>query len=250
LEPLITFDAGQTLVDLDLELLARRLEERGVRVAPAALAGAAPAAWRRYDELVDANRGHPWHELMATLLGGVGVDDPALVDWLWREQPRMNLWRRAIPDMVALARELAAGGAPRARRTNKEGARAALLEEIGLAAPFAAIVDSGRVGIEKPDRRIFDHALARTGRATGIHIGDSWTADVEGALGAGWRAVWYGRRAAAAEELRAGGSSGRAPDLRAGGSSGRALPPGVAVAPSAGEVRAALARWGVPITAR
>lgn len=225
MQPLLTFDAGQTLVELDLDFLARRLEERGVRVAPAALAAAAPAAWRRYDELVDASRGHPWRELMAALLAGAGADDPALVDWLWREQPRANLWRRPIPDMVALARELAAAGAAVAVLSNSEGRLAELLEEIGLAAPFVEIVDSGRVGIEKPDRRIFEHALARTGRETGIHIGDSWTADVEGALGAGWRAVWYGRRAA---------RGGAADDPR------------VAVARSAGEVRAALARWGAP----
>jgi putative hydrolase of the HAD superfamily len=224
LEPLITFDAGQTFLELDLDFLARRLEERGVRVAAAALAEAAPAAWRRYDELVDQSHGHPWHELMTALLAGAGVHDPALVDWLWREQPRANLWRRPIPDMAALARELAAAGAAVAVLSNSEGRLAELLEEIGLAAPFAAIVDSGRVGIAKPDRRIFEHALARTGRETGIHIGDSWTADVEGALGAGWRAVWYGRRA-----VDGGGVD----------------PARVAIARSAGEVRAALARWGV-----
>jgi HAD superfamily hydrolase (TIGR01549 family) len=222
LTPLVTFDAGQTLIDLDLELLARRLAERGVRVAPAALGDAAPAAWRRYDELVDTSHGHPWQELMAALLAGAGVRQAGLVEWLWQEQPRVNLWRRPIPDMVALARELAAAGIAVAVLSNSEGRLAELLEEIGLAAPFLAIIDSGRIGIEKPDRRIFEHALARTGRAAGIHIGDSWTADVEGALGAGWRAVWYGRRAAPVADPR------------------------VAVARSAADVRAALGRWGVP----
>jgi putative hydrolase of the HAD superfamily len=228
LEPLVTFDAGQTLVELDLELLARRLAERGARVQPAALAGAVAPAWRRYDELVDErpDHGHPWHELMATLLAAAGVepagDRPGLVDWLWSEQPRRNLWRRPIPDMVALARELAAAGARVAVLSNSEGTLAELFEEIGLASTFAAVIDSGRFGVAKPDRRIFDHALARTGRASGIHIGDSWSADVEGALGAGWRAVWYGRRIAPVADPR------------------------VAVARTAGEVRAALARWGVP----
>jgi putative hydrolase of the HAD superfamily len=222
LEPLITFDAGQTLVELDLAFLARRLEERGVRVVPAALAEAAPAAWRRFDELVDARRGHPWHDLVATLLIGAGVADPApLVDWLWTEQPRANLWRQPISDMVELARDLVAAGATVAVLSNSEGRLAELLREIGLADPFAAILDSGRLGMEKPDRRIFEHALAVTGRASGIHIGDSWSADVEGALGAGWRAVWYGRRAVPVDDPR------------------------VAVTRSAAEVRAALARWGV-----
>src|SRR5262245_14157399 len=131
LDPLITFDAGQTLVELDLDLLARRLAERGVHTDPAALAGAAPAAWRRYDELVDERRGHPWHELIGTLLAGAGVNEPALVDWLWQEQRRMNLFRRAIPDMVALARELAAAGAAVAVLSNSEGKLAEFFEEIG-----------------------------------------------------------------------------------------------------------------------
>src|SRR5688572_12666354 len=51
-KPVITFDAGQTLVELDLDFLARRLDERGVVVEPAALGAAAPAAWAKYDELV------------------------------------------------------------------------------------------------------------------------------------------------------------------------------------------------------
>lgn len=219
--PLITFDAGQTLVELDLDFLARRLDERGATVAPGALERAAPAAWRRYDELVDAERGHPWHELMAALLEGAGVADPApLVDWLWAEQRRANLWRRPIDDMVALARELAAAGAPVAVVSNSEGRLAELLAEIGIADPFAAVIDSGRLGIEKPDRRIFDHALDLLHAREGIHIGDSWSADVAGALGAGWRAIWYGRRAAPVDDPR------------------------VSIAHDAGEVRAALARWG------
>lgn len=225
MEPLITFDAGQTIIDLDLELLARRLAERGVQVEPAALGAAAPAAWRRYDELVDGSCGHPWRELMTALLAGAGAERPGIVDWLWDEQPRVNLWRRPIADMIELARALAAGGATVAVLSNSEGRLAELLEEIGLAAPFAAIVDSGRLGIEKPDRRIFEHALAVTGRRAGIHIGDSWPADVEGALGAGWRAIWYGRRAAPVEDPR------------------------VAWAKTAGDVRAALARWGVAAAA-
>lgn len=195
--PVVTFDAGQTLIDLDLGFLARRLAERGVTVGTTALAAAAPEAWRRYDALVDPGGGHPWRALMATLLRGAGVArvDP-LVDWLWDEQPRANLWRAQLPGMVALARELAARGVRVAVLSNSEGRLAELLAEIGIADAFAAVIDSGRLGIEKPDRRIFDHTLAVLGaRGPGIHIGDSWPADIAGALGAGWRAIWFGRRA-------------------------------------------------------
>jgi HAD superfamily hydrolase (TIGR01549 family) len=219
----VTFDAGQTVIDLDLEFLARRLAERGVTAPIPALAAAAPAAWRRYDELVDPAGGHPWRELMTVLLRHAGVAEAAivpLVDWLWDEQPRANLWRAQVPGMVALARELTARGIAVAVLSNSEGRLAELLAEIGIADAFAAVIDSGRVGIEKPDRRIFDHTLEMLGAsAPGIHIGDSWPADVAGALGAGWRAIWFGRRATPVADPR------------------------VAIARDADDVRAILADW-------
>lgn len=221
--PVVTFDAGQTVVDLDLAFLARRLAERGVAIERSALATAVPDAWRRYDALVDPAGSHPWRELMSVLLGGAGIaaDRIApLVDWLWDEQPRANLWRAEIPGMVALARELAACGVRVAVLSNSEGRLAELLVEIGIADAFAAVVDSGRVGVAKPDRRIFDHALAALGATRpGIHVGDSWSADVAGALGAGWRAIWFGRRATPVADPR------------------------VAIARDAGDVRAVLAQW-------
>jgi putative hydrolase of the HAD superfamily len=125
--------------------------------------------------------------------------------------------------MVALARELAAAGVRVAVLSNSEGRLAELLDDIGIARAFAAIIDSGRVGIEKPDPRIFAHALAVLGGdGPAVHIGDSWAADVQGALDAGWRAIWYGRRAHAVDDER------------------------VAIAHDAAGVRAALAAWGVP----
>jgi putative hydrolase of the HAD superfamily len=211
------------VIDLDLAFLARRLAERGVTVEPAALAAAAPAAWRRYDERVDPAGGHPWRDFMASLLAGAGVAADriaALVDWLWDEQPRANLWRGEIPGMVALVRELAGRGVRVGILSNSEGHLAELLDEIGIADAFHAIIDSGRVGIEKPDRRIFDHALAALGvTRPGIHIGDSWPADIAGALGAGWRAIWFGRRATLVDDPR------------------------VAIARDAADVRAVLDRW-------
>jgi putative hydrolase of the HAD superfamily len=221
---IVTFDAGQTLVDLDLDFLATRLGDRGVAVAAGALAAAAPEAWRVYDTLVEQGASHPWHALMSTLLQGAGIANvAALVDWLWDEQPRANLWRKPIPDMIALARELAAGGARVAVLSNSEGRLAELLAEIGIADAFAAVIDSGREGVAKPDRRIFARTLEVLGgrAADAIHVGDSWPADVEGALGAGWRVIWY----------------------RARGGAERALPAGVAIAHDAADVRAALAAW-------
>lgn len=207
-QPVITFDAGQTLIELDLDFLARRLRERGLEIAPEVLRDAAPVAWQRYDDLVEAGQGHPWRAFMTTLLEGAGAGPQAVgpvVEWLWSEQPRANLWRKPIPEMIDLARELSAGGARVAVLSNSEGRLSELLEEISIAAAFAVIIDSGRVGIEKPDRRIFDHTLAALGVTDGtvpVHIGDSWAADIVGARDAGWRSIWFGRKVTAVADPR------------------------------------------------
>ncbi len=58
---------------------------------------------------------------------------------------------------------------------------------------------SSDVGVEKPDRRIFDWAkehmgLEKVAPEDILYIGDSFEKDVAGAKGAGWKAVWYNRR--------------------------------------------------------
>jgi len=191
----ITFDAGQTLVELDTAMLAARLGERGVDVAAETLAAAWPAAWHHHEEAVAAGARHPWKELMAALLEGAGVAAPApLVDWLRDEQPRRNLWRRAVPGMRELVVELAAARVPIAVLSNSEGRLAELLEELDWARWFVAIADSGKLGFSKPDPAIFAWTCARLGVPAEqiVHIGDSREADVAGALGAGMRAVWFG----------------------------------------------------------
>jgi HAD superfamily hydrolase (TIGR01509 family) len=192
----VTFDFGQTLAEVDTELLSRRLAERGVACAPAALARATPAAWRAYNTAVLAGRGgHPWKVLMRAWLDDAGVtaEPDALVDWLWDEQPRVNLWRRPIPGMIEFVRALRRAGVPVAVVSNSEGRLAELIAEMGWAADFDAVADSGRLGMEKPGREIFAWAAARldTPLAGCVHVGDAWAADFLGALDAGMRAVLF-----------------------------------------------------------
>lgn len=61
-----------------------------------------------------------------------------------------------------------------------------VLERVGLAASFDAVVASALVGARKPDPAIFEHALelAGCGAAEAIHVGDT-SADVAGARAAG-----------------------------------------------------------------
>jgi putative hydrolase of the HAD superfamily len=216
----VTFDFGQTLCDLDTALLSRRLAERGLAVPAERLEASVPAAWLAYDEAIAAGHGgHPWKILMVELLARAGAPlDPAraAVDWLWTEQPAQNLWRRPIAGMIELVRALRGAGLPVGIVSNSEGRLAELVEEIGWAADFLHVADSGKLGIEKPDPAIFHLAAAALGvpAAEVVHVGDSFGADVRGALAAGMRAVWF--RGRGAPELPAGVLRAEdAPGLRA-----------------------------------
>lgn len=69
------------------------------------------------------------------------------------------------------------------------------LRQCGLDQHVDILVVSEEVGVSKPGARIFEVALDRAGVAPGdaVMFGDSWTNDVEGARGAGIRAVWFNR---------------------------------------------------------
>lgn len=66
------------------------------------------------------------------------------------------------------------------------------LDQTGLADCFGAVVISGQAGVGKPDPEAFRLVLAALGAspAEAVMVGDSWSRDVQGALGAGMRAMW------------------------------------------------------------
>lgn len=225
----VTFDLGQTLVELDHELLSRRVGERGGRLDPRVAERETPAAWAVYNEA--KRRGvegrDAWLGFMLALLTRSGVPGPAareLSAWLWTEQPKHNLWRKPIPGMLELVDALESAGIPVGVVSNSEGRIVELLAELGWSDRFRCVADSGKLGFEKPDPSIFEWAAGRLGVPPDalIHIGDSWEADVKGALGVGARAIWFPADPA------------------------RELPPRVAACRTPDEVRGALAAFGVP----
>ncbi|PYI53415.1 HAD family hydrolase [Paenibacillus flagellatus] len=105
---------------------------------------------------------------------------------------------RAIPGAAKLLAELRRAGWRAAVVTNGFAAvQAAKLERIGLAGAIDALVASEQAGAAKPDRRIFEAALARCGARAdeAVMIGDLWETDIVGAAGAGIRRrIWLNRR--------------------------------------------------------
>ena len=69
----------------------------------------------------------------------------------------------------------------------------ARLARTGLADHFEVLVISEEVGVAKPDRRIFDHALALMGnppRDLVLMVGDNLDTDIQGGINAGLDTCW------------------------------------------------------------
>ena len=114
-----------------------------------------------------------------------------------------GLWVEPIADSVAAIAELHDASIPLAVVSNADGTVADILVGAGACqagdgplTPVAIVVDSGAVGVAKPDPKIFDFALEVLGTepARTLHVGDSVHYDVGGARAAGLQAVHFDPR--------------------------------------------------------
>jgi len=96
-----------------------------------------------------------------------------------------------IPDAPSALARLAAREIQLGVISNWDDTLEAILARKGLARFFRTIVASTSIGRPKPDRRIFEHALAELGvdAEDAWHVGDDPEADALGAARAGLRAV-------------------------------------------------------------
>jgi FMN phosphatase YigB (HAD superfamily) len=102
-----------------------------------------------------------------------------------------RLWSWIIPGVPEALAALRRGGYRLFAVSNSDGSAEAGLVQSGLRAPLEAVIDSHYVGFQKPDPRIFAHALEVAGadpRRT-LHVGDMYAADVVGARAAGVHAL-------------------------------------------------------------
>ena len=69
------------------------------------------------------------------------------------------------------------------------------LESAGIAQYFKRIVLSDEIGVNKPDRRLFDYALqvANCRAEETLIIGDNYDADILGGMHAGWGQIYFDR---------------------------------------------------------
>lgn len=142
-----------------------------------------------------------WREYQLAYAERLGVPDEMLEDVIAELSVAFgdgNVWSRVIPGSIDALREIAATGVAIAIVSNHDGRVAGRLLADGIcqvgAGPgvdVTVIIDSGVVGVSKPDPAIFHLALDALGVGAheAIHVGDTHGADVIGAIAAGIRPV-------------------------------------------------------------
>jgi HAD superfamily hydrolase (TIGR01509 family) len=199
----ILFDAGFTLMFHDGARLAAYAAKGGVNADALALEQAERALRGEFRETegvvmrTHGDGGFSWHQhLYRRLLALAGTPGEAdsldhAAGVMLREHRASNAWRRIGTGVREALERLRGAGFALAVVSNSEGTIEQMLTEIGLRELFATVLDSSVVGFTKPDPRIFALALERLGvdAREALMIGDSPSADVDGAHAVGIRAA-------------------------------------------------------------
>jgi putative hydrolase of the HAD superfamily len=196
----IFFDAGNTLLRMNYADIAAALGRLGVAASAADVQRAEWAARVRLDTDVLAQatstESRDTHlRYLRYILEGVGVTDESTIDAVdaWRRAYNLpvGLWNTADPDAAAALDTVRAAGVRSAVISNSNGTIRSLMTRLGLIERLDFVIDSGEEGVEKPDPRIFQIALARAGvkPEETAYIGDLYSIDVRGARCAGLRPV-------------------------------------------------------------
>jgi putative hydrolase of the HAD superfamily len=199
----VFFDAGNTLLRMNYGVIAEQLAVLGRPVAEAAIQRANWQALVRLDAdlfapaLPGSSTENPAtaERYLRYLLEGVGiVDEPtiaAVMAWRRAYKSSTGLFNVVDPNAIPALRAVRDAGLSAAVISNSDGSARTSLERLGLLTYLDFVLDSGEVGVEKPDPRIFRLALERAGLEPpeAAYIGDLYSIDVRGAQAAGLHAI-------------------------------------------------------------
>jgi putative hydrolase of the HAD superfamily len=193
----VFLDAGNTLIGMDSALLASLAAATGIRTTADAVARAEAAARPALSARLAAGRssetGSTFRFYIEQMLAQLGVEPdersaltPRLANAVKRV-PTVELWSHVLPGVPAALGALRAAGLRLVVVSNADGTVEDGLTHAGLRPLVDAVIDSTRVGFEKPDPRIFQCALAKAGTTAdrAVHVGDLYSVDVLGARSCG-----------------------------------------------------------------
>jgi putative hydrolase of the HAD superfamily len=197
----VLLDAGGTLVRLDFEWMAETLATMGIETTAARIRRGEIAGRRAFD----LSRGHPpgpdepqpplgssgdTHAYFGGMLAAAGVPREridAVLEVFWGRQKATGLWTRPMEHARESLAALSSLGLRLAVVSNSDGRAEQHLRDCGVLEGIEFVVDSHRVGVEKPDPAIFRVALERLGVDAGeaLFVGDIRSVDEGGARAAG-----------------------------------------------------------------
>lgn len=204
----VTFDATGTLFHAPRlgEIYSEVLARHGIEVVPAAVREAIRDTWVEFDGILPAgvdrfgsepggSRGW-WRRFLERVCARLEAPPPSrfAAAEMYDRFRRGDAWE-VYPDALEAVGRLRRFDLPLAVISNWDERLPDVLEGLGLRRHFVTIVASSAIGVEKPDARIFQRALAGLGveASMAMHIGDRRIHDYEGATAAGMRALWLDR---------------------------------------------------------
>jgi len=218
----ILFDVGGTLIgprESYGTVYGRVLQGMGVERPAAVLERALRAAWEtmnarvprgadRYGWFPGGERGY-WRRFVRQTLeeAGARLEDPLadrLLESLREAFLSPSSWQ-VYPEVAPVLEQLRREGIRLGVVSNWDSRLPALLDRLGLARHFDAILVSHLEGIEKPDPELFRRAVARlrTRAEDALHVGDTPELDLVGARAAGLEAALVDRAGSADPSLGA-----------------------------------------------
>jgi len=192
----VLFDAGNTIVYPDYDLIVNTLEQFGVRMNAHDLYRLDCLLKDEYN--LAAASGVEittlWEDYSCELLKRAGVDS-GVMDQVLSQLAAYNeaeeLWTKVFDEARAVLDELQAARFTLGVVSNSDGRIERYLYKTGLRGYFDFVVDSYLVGIEKPDPQIFRIGLelAHAAPEEIVFVGDSYLTDIVGARSVGMHAV-------------------------------------------------------------
>lgn len=198
----VTFDVGHTLIEPrdSVGNIYAEIASRHGR------SGLSPAELdRRFLKVLQARGGAvntraDWEEIVDDTFAGLITPPPSQTFFpeLFERFAKPSEWR-IYDDVLPTLEELSQRGIRLGIISNWDDRLRPLLAALELASHFEVTLISAEFGRSKPAREIFDSASKMFGVAPAeiLHVGDNWSADVEGARAAGFQACQIARRSPA-----------------------------------------------------
>lgn len=188
----VFFDVGNTLMNFNYQAIANCIPDLHV----AQLEEQGPAAWKALNNVLEKARIEGTHvDILRCLLKELLQErgQPIIIEELIEKIDTCSLWNKVnqyARDAIAAlkAREIVV-----AVISNSDGKLETFLNNHGWANKFEFVIDSGMVGVRKPNIEIFNIALkkARLEASQVLYVGDLPAVDVYGSKAAGLNPVLY-----------------------------------------------------------